>query len=352
MARVELDSVGKRYPNGFEAVHAFDIDIADGEFIVLVGPSGCGKSTTLRMVAGLETISSGSLRIDGKQVNHLPPKARDVAMVFQSYALYPHMTVFENMAFGLRLQKVPAAEIEERVRSVAERLGIAALLDRRPKEMSGGQRQRVAMGRAIVRRPRVFLFDEPLSNLDAKLRLQMRVEISRLHDSLGATSLYVTHDQVEAMTLADRIVLMKDGFVQQIGAPLALYARPSNTFVATFVGSPAMNLLPGTVQGGRVVGAGFDLPLPAGSQATPGQAVLAGVRPEHLRRAEGAGALSGTVDVVEPMGNESFVHCAAGEHRVVARWPGFVAPARGETVALAADPEHVHLFDAASEQRL
>ncbi|MCA9558681.1 MAG: sn-glycerol-3-phosphate ABC transporter ATP-binding protein UgpC, partial [Myxococcales bacterium] len=244
MARVELDSVGKRYPNGFEAVHAFDIDIADGEFIVLVGPSGCGKSTTLRMVAGLETISSGSLRIDGKQVNHLPPKARDVAMVFQSYALYPHMTVFENMAFGLRLQKVPAAEIEERVRSVAERLGIAALLDRRPKEMSGGQRQRVAMGRAIVRRPRVFLFDEPLSNLDAKLRLQMRVEISRLHDSLGATSLYVTHDQVEAMTLADRIVLMKDGFVQQIGAPLELYARPSNTFVATFVGSPAMNLLP------------------------------------------------------------------------------------------------------------
>ncbi len=352
MARVELDSVGKRYPNGFEAVHAFDIDIADGEFIVLVGPSGCGKSTTLRMVAGLETISSGSLRIDGKRVNDLPPKARDVAMVFQSYALYPHMTVFENMAFGLRLQKVPPAEIEQRVRSVAERLGIATLLDRRPKEMSGGQRQRVAMGRAIVRRPRVFLFDEPLSNLDAKLRLQMRVEISRLHESLGATSLYVTHDQVEAMTLADRIVLMKDGFVQQIGAPLELYARPSNTFVATFVGSPAMNLLPGTVQGGRVVGAGFDLPLPAGAAATPGQAVLAGVRPEHLRRAAGAGALSGTVDVVEPMGNESFVHCAAGEHRIVARWPGFVAPARGEAVALAADAEHVHLFDAATERRL
>ncbi len=252
MARVELDGVEKRYPNGFHAVKGVDIDIGDGEFIVLVGPSGCGKTTTLRMVAGLETISQGELRIDGKRVNDLPPKARDVAMVFQSYALYPHMTVFENMAFGLKLQKRPKDEIARRVKEAAERLGIETLLDRKPKQMSGGQRQRVAMGRAIVRQPRVFLFDEPLSNLDAKLRLQMRVQLSRLHRELGATSLYVTHDQVEAMTLADRIVLLEGGEVQQIGAPLELYERPANRFVASFIGSPAMNLLPARGDGSVV----------------------------------------------------------------------------------------------------
>ncbi|MEZ4475534.1 MAG: ATP-binding cassette domain-containing protein [bacterium] len=226
MARVELDGVAKRYPNGFQAVKSVQLDVADGEFIVLVGPSGCGKSTTLRMVAGLESISSGELRIDGVRVNDVAPRDRDVAMVFQSYALYPHMTVFENMAFALKLRKMPAAEIRQRVEAVAEQLDITALLDRRPAQMSGGQRQRVAMGRAIVRRPKVFLFDEPLSNLDAKLRLKMRIEVARLHRALGATSLYVTHDQVEAMTLADRIVLMRDGEVQQIGAPLELYHQP------------------------------------------------------------------------------------------------------------------------------
>ena len=354
MARVELDHVGKRYPNGFEAVQSFSIDIASREFIVLVGPSGCGKSTSLRMVAGLETISGGELRIDGRRVNELPPKQRDVAMVFQSYALYPHMTVFENMAFGLRLQKkLTEAEIRRRVTDVAERLDIVPLLERKPKQMSGGQRQRVAMGRAIVRQPRVFLFDEPLSNLDARLRLQMRVEISRLHRSLGATSLYVTHDQVEAMTLADRIVLMKDGRVQQVGAPLDLYAKPANTFVAGFIGSPAMNLLPAVREGDRLVGDGFAVPW-AGEAEPPGVRLLLGVRPEHVRLVDAgtAGALAAEVELVEPMGHESFVHCRHGGASLVARWAGGAGPALGDAVHLAFDPTHVHLFDAGSAARL
>lgn len=346
MARVELDRVGKRYPNGFEAVRAVDVDIGDGEFIVLVGPSGCGKTTTLRMVAGLETISSGELRIDGRRVNELAPKARDVAMVFQSYALYPHMTVFQNMAFGLTLQKLPRAEIRRRVEEAAGRLGLTDLLDRKPKQMSGGQRQRVAMGRAIVRRPRVFLFDEPLSNLDARLRLQMRVELGRLHRSLGATSLYVTHDQVEAMTLADRVVLLDGGEVQQVGAPLELYNRPANVFVATFVGSPGMNLLPAHVDGQALRGAGFEIDL---GRTIPADEVTMGVRPEHIALADaGLGAL---VEVVEPMGAESYVHCRAGEHLVTVRTDA-EPPRAGDAVHLAFAPEQVHVFDAATRARL
>ncbi len=346
MARVELDRVGKRYPNGFEAVRAVDVDISDGEFIVLVGPSGCGKTTTLRMVAGLEDITSGELRIDGRRANELPPKARDVAMVFQSYALYPHMTVFQNMAFGLTIQKLPKAEIRQRVEEVAGRLGLTELLDRKPKQMSGGQRQRVAMGRAIVRRPRVFLFDEPLSNLDAKLRLQMRIELGRLHRSLGATSLYVTHDQVEAMTLADRIVLLEGGEVQQVGAPLELYSKPANVFVATFIGSPSMNLLPARVDGQAVRGAGFDVDL---GRTVSAAEVTVGVRPEHVALAEAG--LGAQVEVVEPMGAESYVHCRAGDQLVTVRMDA-APPSAGESVHLAFAPEQVHIFDAASEARL
>ncbi len=347
MARVELDGVAKRYPNGFEAVRRVDVDIADGEFVVLVGPSGCGKTTTLRMVAGLEPISDGELRIDGRVVNDLPPKARDVAMVFQSYALYPHMTVAENMAFGLKLQKVPKAENEERVRSVAERLELTPLLDRKPKQMSGGQRQRVAMGRAIVRRPRVFLFDEPLSNLDAKLRLQMRVELGKLHRALGATSLYVTHDQVEAMTLADRIILLSAGEVQQIGAPLELYERPANVFVATFLGSPAMNLFPAVVEGGRAKGAGFEVPA-AGASGE----VTVGVRPEHLRIGEaGDGTLSARVDLIEPMGSESYVYCSVADQVVVAKTDQR-PPRPGETIHLRFDSDRLHFFDAVTQKRI
>ncbi len=352
VARVELDGVGKRYPNGFEAVQAFSIDIQPGEFIVLVGPSGCGKSTTLRMVAGLESISTGELRIGDRRVNEAPPKDRDVAMVFQSYALYPHMTAFENMAFGLKLKKVPAAEIDRRVREVAAQLDITELLDRKPKQMSGGQRQRIAIGRAIVRAPKVFLFDEPLSNLDAKLRLQMRVELSKLHRALGATSLYVTHDQVEAMTLADRIVLLKGGVVQQIGPPLTLYNAPANAFVASFIGSPSMNLVPATLGEGGVQGAGFVFPRAAGAGAA-GQAVLLGVRPEHLSLSvAGEGDLSATVEVVEPMGDESFVYCRREDGLWVVKTRGVVPPRPGDAVHLTVDRSRLHVFDAATEARL
>lgn len=345
MARVEFRALGKRYPNGFEAVQGFSIDIADGEFVVLVGPSGCGKSTSLRMVAGLESITSGELLIDGRVVNDLPPKARDVAMVFQSYALYPHMTVFQNMAFALTLRKMPKAEIKQRVEQVAERLGLTELLSRKPKLMSGGQRQRVAMGRAIVRAPKVFLFDEPLSNLDAKLRLKMRVELSRLHRSLGATSLYVTHDQVEAMTLADRIVLLEGGSVQQIGAPLDLYSKPANLFVASFIGSPGMNLLDAVVTEGRIRGEGFDFPSPVKASGT----VKIGIRPEHLTVVD-SGGWTGQVEVAEPLGSETFVYCRREETQVVVRAQGLFQA--GSSICLALDPAQIHVFDAVSGVRL
>ena len=353
VAHVELDRVAKRYENGFEAVKAVTLFIERGEMIVLVGPSGCGKTTTLRMVAGLESITEGELRMAGRRVNDLPPRDRDVAMVFQSYALYPHMTVRENMAFGLRLRKLPEPEIAKRVDEAAQILGLTELLDRKPKEMSGGQRQRVAMGRAIVRQAGIFLFDEPLSNLDAKLRGQMRLEVSRLHRRLGATSLYVTHDQVEAMTLADRIVLMKKGEVQQIGAPLDLYDRPANLFVATFLGSPGMNLLKAERQGDALVGAGFRLPVPA-SLKTPTGPVILGVRPQHVAvtpPADGWAPVRGAIDVVEPLGSETWVTCSVDGQTLTGRAdPSFSARA-GEPLEMYVDVSHLHVFDPASEAR-
>ena len=327
MAGVELVGVGKTYDDGFEAVRDVELRAASGEMIVLVGPSGCGKTTTLRMVAGLESITRGELLIAGRRMNDVPPKDRDVGMVFQSYALYPHMTVRQNMAFGLELRKLPRAEIDQRVDEAARMLGLTEHLDRKPRAMSGGQRQRVAMGRAIVRRPKVFLFDEPLSNLDAKLRGQMRIEIARLHRRLGTTSLYVTHDQVEAMTLADRIVLMSKGRVQQTGAPLDLYERPANLFVATFLGTPTMNVLRLTAEDQVLVGEGVRVPAPR-TEAGPW---LVGVRAEDagLVAAEGAEAHArGEVEVVERLGSGAQVHVRVGSDTlVVAAEPGIeVAP--------------------------
>jgi len=352
MARVQLDRVRKAYDNGFVAVHDASFDIPDGEFVVLVGPSGCGKSTTLRMIAGLESITSGTLSIGERVVNDVPPKDRDIAMVFQNYALYPHMDVFDNMAFGLKLRHFPKAEIEERVRRAAGILGLDGVLDRKPKALSGGQRQRVALGRAIVRKPSVFLFDEPLSNLDAKLRVQTRTEISKLHKQLGTTMVYVTHDQVEAMTMGDRIVVLKDGHVQQIAPPLDLYDRPVNTFVAGFIGSPAMNFLPATADGVSLQVGALSLPLPAWAADARG-AVELGVRPEDFfvaGRAPGSrrvsDPLTATVEVLEPMGHEVVLYAVlAGGERIVARVEPQQLPNPGESVSLAVDLDKLHLFD-------
>lgn len=368
MAHVTLNHLKKVYPNGYVAVHDATLKIEDGEFVVLVGPSGCGKSTTLRMVAGLESISSGELYIGDRLVNEVAPKDRDIAMVFQNYALYPHMTVFENMAFGLKLRKFPKAEIEERVRSAAVTLGIEPVLDRKPKELSGGQRQRVAVGRAIVRKPQVFLFDEPLSNLDAKLRVQMRTEISRLHRHLGATMLYVTHDQVEAMTMGDRIVVLKDGYIQQIDTPMNLYNHPVNKFVAGFIGSPAMNFVTGQLveaDGLHFETDGKDLRIPIDPVEHPylagrgGARVVMGIRPEdlYLKRPEQAGvniAPFGRVmlDVLEPMGNEIVLYASAATHALVGRVAPQELPPVGDTVALSCDVGKLHFFDAETEAAL
>ena len=354
MARVELEHVKKIYDNGFVAVHDTTLSIDDGEFVVLVGPSGCGKSTTLRMIAGLESISAGTLRIGDRVVNDVAPKDRDIAMVFQNYALYPHMDVFDNMAFGLKLRKFPKAEIERRVRAASETLGLQDVLDRKPKALSGGQRQRVALGRAIVREPSVFLFDEPLSNLDAKLRVQTRTEISKLHRQLGATMIYVTHDQVEAMTMGDRIVVLKDGYVQQVDTPLALYNRPINTFVAGFIGSPAMNFLDGTVDGSKSfhTEAGVvDLSAVPGALATG--PVSLGVRPEDLYVAGNVPAnrsvtppIHTTLEVIEPMGNEIVVYARTEDgSRLVARVEPQPLPEPGENLGLALRTDSLHLFD-------
>jgi multiple sugar transport system ATP-binding protein len=356
VAQVQLENVRKAYENGFVAVHDASFTIADGEFVVLVGPSGCGKSTTLRMIAGLEEITSGTLRIGDRVVNDVPPKERDIAMVFQNYALYPHLDVFENMAFGLRLRRYPAAEIDSRVREAARLLDLEDVLDRKPRALSGGQRQRVALGRAIVRKPQVFLFDEPLSNLDARLRVQTRTEISRLHRRLGATSIYVTHDQTEAMTMGDRIVVMRDGLVQQVARPLELYERPANRFVGGFIGSPAMNFMEGAARGrdgARWFEAegGVRLPLPA--DVAEGTVTL-GVRPEGLRvaRERAENVVEMTVELVEPMGNEIFVHARNGAHVLVARMPPQAVPAPGEPILLSVDMPRAHLFDADSGERL
>lgn len=365
MARVILDNIKKIYEGGFVAVHGVSLEVKDREFVVLVGPSGCGKSTTLRMIAGLEEVSEGSITIGDRVVNDVPPKDRDIAMVFQNYALYPHMTVHENMAFGLKLRKYPKAEIDQRVREAAAILGIEDYLAKKPKVLSGGQRQRVAVGRAIVRKPQVFLFDEPLSNLDAKLRVQMRTEISRLHHQLGTTMIYVTHDQTEAMTMGDKIVLMKDGYVQQIDSPLNIYHMPVNRFVAGFIGSPAMNFFDGHIQkkrSGLVFKAeGLVLPIPKRKTKVlakyVGKAISLGIRPEHITRRQKAGKgilLSVPVEVVEPMGNEIYVYFStkASEKHSIARIDASSKPSVGKTLDLSIDMDQAHYFDRESEKSI
>src|SRR6516225_2918503 len=346
MASVAIRGVSKAF--GLTAViHGVDVEIFDGEFVVLVGPSGCGKSTLLRMIAGLENITSGEIRIGERVVNHLPPKERDVAMVFQNYALYPHMTVAANMAFSLTLRGAPKVEIDERVKRAAAILGLEAYLERFPRQLSGGQRQRVAMGRAIVRDPQVFLFDEPLSNLDAKLRVQMRTEIKELHQRLKTTSIYVTHDQVEAMTMADRIVVMREGVVEQIGSPLELYDAPANLFVAGFIGSPSMNFLPGRIHAdGRLEfeGAnGVRLPLLRAPNGSDGHPVIYGIRPEHFAIAEdGAEA---EVLVVEPTGSELQIAAKLGGDDIIAVFRERHDFKPGDKIRLKPDPRLAHLFD-------
>jgi multiple sugar transport system ATP-binding protein len=353
MASVQLDQVRKVYDNGQVAVQGASFEVADGELMVLVGPSGCGKSTLLRMIAGLEEISGGTLKIGERVVNDVAPKDRDIAMVFQSYALYPHMTVAENLAFGLKLRKHDRATIDARIKAAAETLGLTSMLDKLPKAMSGGQRQRVALGRALVREPAVFLLDEPLSNLDAKLRNSVRTEIARLHRQLGTTMIYVTHDQVEAMTLGQRIVVLKDGEIQQIDTPKVLYDRPANLFVAGFLGSPAMNFLRGRLEGGdraRLVQAdGQEAllgPLPAALGEWIGREVVIGVRPEDLQPATtGETAFQADVEGVEFVGNEAFLHLRFGPHTLVSRVAPQASPEVGDRLSLALPVGRLHVFD-------
>ncbi len=336
MADLTFTDVAKRYGD-VSVIEHLNLHIEDGELMVLVGPSGCGKSTALRMIAGLEDVSAGTISIGGRAVNNLAPKDRDIAMVFQSYALYPHMTVRENLAFGLKMRGVAREETTKRVNAAADILGIAHLLDRKPKDLSGGQRQRVAVGRAIVRQPAVFLFDEPLSNLDAKLRVQTRGEITRLQQTLGTTSVYVTHDQIEAMTMGHRITVMRDGKIQQVGTPREVYEKPANTFVAQFIGTPPMNLVHATVENG----AAFSIPV----RIENGRKVILGIRPEHL---DHGGSIRATVDVVEPIGHESIVYASAGSEKLVVIFDPHETPKLGETISLNVDPARVHLFDAES----
>ncbi|MFQ6552501.1 ABC transporter ATP-binding protein [Aestuariibius insulae] len=341
------DGVKKSY-GSVEVLHDIGIEMAEGEFLVLVGPSGCGKSTLLNCIAGLEEITAGRLHIGGRDVTQEPPKDRDIAMVFQSYALYPTMSVGENIGFGMKIRKVPRPQMEEKIREVATLLQIDHLLNRRPSQLSGGQRQRVAMGRALVRDPALFLFDEPLSNLDAKLRVEMRAEIKRLHKRVGASIVYVTHDQIEAMTLASRIMVLKDGHIQQIGTPQEIYDRPANTFVADFMGSPPMNLIPARVAGGEVqVG---DVRL-KGGEGLPGEVIL-GIRPEHLSLAEGPADLEARPVMIENTGSESYVSFDLGGSRVVARLAGRIAEDSTEMLPLAIAPGALRFFDARTGARL
>jgi len=366
MGKVTLEHVDKLYAGNVKAVTDFDLEIRDGEFVVFVGPSGCGKSTTLRMVAGLEEISSGVIRIGDQVVNDVPPKDRDIAMVFQNYALYPHMTVKENMAFGLKLRKFPRKEIEVRVQEAARILGIEELLERRPKALSGGQRQRVAVGRAIVRKPAVFLFDEPLSNLDAKMRVQMRVEISRLHHQLGTTMIYVTHDQVEAMTMGQRLVVMKDGLIQQVAEPLTLYNYPVNRFVAGFIGMPPMNFFEGMI---RVMNGAMLFEGPGGVRlavpekdksalvAYAGKSVILGLRPEDIGSAvaeqlPGAPKIHAAVEIVEPMGSESYIYYRAADTTFISRVDAHRTFRVGEAAAPAVFIDKAHFFDHQTDRRI
>jgi multiple sugar transport system ATP-binding protein len=361
MATVEMKNLTKVYTGGVLAVDKANVTVNDREFVVLVGPSGCGKTTTLRMIAGLEEITEGDLFIDGKLMNDVAPKDRDIAMVFQNYALYPHMTVFNNMAFGLKIRKYPKAEIEKRVHEAAQILDIEELLDRRPKALSGGQRQRVAVGRAIVRKPKVFLFDEPLSNLDAKLRVQMRAELSALHNRLQSTMIYVTHDQVEAMTMGDKIVVMRDGVIQQIGAPLELYNQPVNRFVAGFIGSPPMNIMSVDIkeEGGAVVAdeGAFKIKLSGkvGDAMKPyvGKTALFGVRPEDLVFQEAEPVennIKAKVEVVEPLGAEIHLYVTTADHQIIVRTPPRHDFKVDEEINLTPDISRVHFFDGETEK--
>jgi sn-glycerol 3-phosphate transport system ATP-binding protein len=352
MAIVQLRNVRKSYGTS-EVIHGVDVDVADGEFVVIVGPSGCGKSTLLRMVAGLEAITAGEIVIGDRVVNALEPKDRDIAMVFQNYALYPHMSVFQNMAYGLKIRGLSRSEIESQVKRAAEILELGPLLDRKPRQLSGGQRQRVAMGRAIVREPAVFLFDEPLSNLDAKLRVQMRFEIQKLHRRLGTTSLYVTHDQVEAMTLAHRMIVMNAGRAEQVGTPMEVYTNPATTFVAGFIGSPAMNFLEGAVAGAGRVALDGGGSIAVAVNLESGRRVTVGVRPEHLAPCKPSEAnLVGSVEVVEALGADTLIHVAVAGRSIIARLQHEAAAEVGEPIALAAPRDKVYLFDAESGGRL
>ncbi len=364
MATVNLENVTKIYEGKVEAVKNANLDIKDKEFIVLVGPSGCGKTTTLRMVAGLEEITRGTIRIGEKVVNDVEPKDRDIAMVFQNYALYPHMTVYQNMAFGLKLRKFPKDQIDRRVKDAARILNIEELLNRKPKQLSGGQRQRVAVGRAIVRDPKVFLFDEPLSNLDAKLRVQMRAELKKLHQRLETTAIYVTHDQVEAMTMGDRIVILRDGIIQQVGTPLEVYLHPENRFVAGFIGSPPMNFIPATVisKNGAlwVKTSGFELMIPKKEAkklaSYKDKEIILGLRPENIYdkmfavAAQPENTFRVKVDVVEPMGNESYLHVLSGSDLLTARVDFRTEARPGEEIDLVADMNLIHAFDKQTEK--
>jgi len=354
MANVTFDRVTKSFGD-VVAVRELSLEIRDGEFLVLVGPSGCGKTTALRMVAGLEDPTSGDIRIGERRVNDVPPKDRDIAMVFQNYALYPHMTVFDNIAFGLKLRGTPKAEIDRRVRDVSGILGLAELLHRKPKELSGGQRQRVALGRAIAREPAVFLMDEPLSNLDAKLRIQTRAELERIHQRLKKTTIYVTHDQVEAMTMGDRIAVMREGVLQQVGSPQELHDRPVNLFVAGFIGSPAMNFFPATVTsagGESIADAGF-AKVPLNGSGKGARELIVGIRPEDIGiSSEGRLPVSTKVEVVEYLGNELQLHLRAGERTFIARVPADTRTEPGADLRVGFDPRRLHFFDGTTEQAI
>jgi sn-glycerol 3-phosphate transport system ATP-binding protein len=356
MAQVHLKNITKTYGTGAKSVqviHGISIDIADGEFIVMVGPSGCGKSTLLRMVAGLEDITGGDIVIGERVVNTLEPKDRDIAMVFQNYALYPHMSVYENMAYGLKIRGFSKADIEHRVQKAAKILELGSLLQRTPRQLSGGQRQRVAMGRAIVREPAVFLFDEPLSNLDAKLRVQMRLEIQKLHRTLGTTSLYVTHDQVEAMTLGQRMIVMNAGRAEQIGTPAEVYGKPATTFVASFIGSPPMNLLQGRLDGSGCrfeLGNGSSVELPGPQASLAGRECILGIRPEHLQL--GKAGISLQVEMVEALGADVLIHADAGGQSLIIRAPANVHVTVGESLMVGFDAASLHWFDAQTTRRI